>query len=250
METIVEDTPTYQRQQQQQRQQQRRQRPIMTTTPQAMINSPTRRQHKSNDFDDDFDEDDDATTTTTNNNYDDDNNNDSNNDNSNNNNDEITIGGIKKSTKKSVRRLVEMDPPSSVFMTFLMVLTKYVIYVLIAFFCFKQMNKNIFYPLFELSNADYTLKTVVRDIFIGYERPLNHKSAASVREIENRKKLTADENHLKRKLEFREKQKRKFHEKLGLNHDDERERAEIKKMKKLMSEKQRQSSANNAHNEL
>ena len=81
----------------------------------------------------------------------------------------------------------------------------------------------MFNPLLSLSNADYSLKTIVRDVFYGYEKPKNAKAASSVRDIEHKKKLLADESHLKRKLEHRDRKRQKLHEKLGLNHEDEME---------------------------
>ena len=115
---------------------------------------------------------------------------------------------------------------------------KMVCFGILAFFVAKAVYANVVYPLVSLSNADYTLKTVVRDVFYGYEKPRTVKTAASsVRDIEREKKRLADEMHLKRKLEHREKKRKKLHEKLGLNHEEEMEnwRRETEKRKKKRS---------------
>ena len=116
---------------------------------------------------------------------------------------------------------------------------KMVCFGILAFFVAKALYANVVYPLVSLSNADYTLKTVVRDVFYGYEKPPRtvKTAASSVRDIEREKKRLADETHLKRKLEHREKKRKKLHEKLGLNHEEEMEnwRRETEKRKKKRS---------------
>ena len=116
---------------------------------------------------------------------------------------------------------------------------KMVCFGILAFFVAKAVYANVVYPLVSLSNADYTLKTVVRDVFYGYEKPPRtvKTAASSVRDIEREKKRLADEMHLKRKLEHREKKRKKLHEKLGLNHEEEMEnwRRETEKRKKKRS---------------
>ena len=76
-------------------------------------------------------------------------------------------------------------------------------YAIFIFYVGKEFHRNVFNPLLSLSNADYSLKTIVRDVFYGYEKPKNAKAASSVRDIEREKKRLADETHLKRKLEHR-----------------------------------------------
>ena len=116
---------------------------------------------------------------------------------------------------------------------------KMVCFGILAFFVAKAVYANVVHPLVSLSNADYTLKTVVRDVFYGYEKPPRtvKTAASSVRDIEREKKRLADETRLKRKLEHRERKRKKLHEKLGLNHEEEMEnwRRETEKRKKKRS---------------
>ena len=116
---------------------------------------------------------------------------------------------------------------------------KMVCFGILAFFVAKAVYANVVYPLVSLSNADYTLKTVVRDVFYGYEKPPRtvKTAASSVRDIEREKKRLADETRLKRNLEHRERKRKKLHEKLGLNHEEEMEnwRRETEKRKKKRS---------------
>ena len=116
---------------------------------------------------------------------------------------------------------------------------KMVCFGILAFFVAKAVYANVVYPLVSLSNADYTLKTVVRDVFYGYEKPPRtvKTAASSVRDIEREKKRLADETRLKRTLEHRERKRKKLHEKLGLNHEEEMEnwRRETEKRKKKRS---------------
>ena len=125
--------------------------------------------------------------------------------------------------------------------------TKMVCFGILALFVAKAVYANVVHPLVSLSNADYTLKTVVRDVFYGYEKPPRtvKTAASSVRDIEREKKRLADETRLKRKLEHREKKRKKLHEKLGLNHEEEVEnwRRESEKRKKKRS-------TGSAHGEL
>jgi len=77
----------------------------------------------------------------------------------------------------------------------------------------------------------------LRDVFYGYEKPKhkNAKAASSVKDVERKTRILADENHLKRKLEHREKKRQKLHEKLGLNHEIEMKiwRNKMEQMKKI-----------------
>ena len=117
----------------------------------------------------------------------------------------------------------DIDPPPSVLVRAIEKAIKCACYAIFIFYVGKEFHRNVFNPLLSLSNADYSLKTIVRDVFYGYEKPKNRKAASSVRDIEHKKKLLADESHLKRKLEHRDRKRQKLHEKLGLNHEDEME---------------------------
>ena len=117
----------------------------------------------------------------------------------------------------------DIDPPPSVLVRAIEKAIKCACYAIFIFYVGKEFHRNVFNPLLSLSNADYSLKTIVRDVFYGYEKPKNAKAASSVRDIEHKKKLLADESHLKRKLEHRDRKRQKLHEKLGLNHEDEME---------------------------
>merc|ERR1712100_568076 len=58
--------------------------------------------------------------------------------------------------------------------------TKMVCFGILALFVAKAVYANVVHPLVSLSNADYTLKTVVRDVFYVYEKPPRTvKTAAS-----------------------------------------------------------------------
>lgn len=116
-----------------------------------------------------------------------------------------------------------IDPPPSLLVRAIEKAIKCACYAIVIFYLGKAFHRNVFNPLLSLSNADYSLKTIVRDVFYGYEKPKNRKAASSVRDIEHKKKLLADESHLKRKLEHRDRKRQKLHEKLGLNHEDEME---------------------------
>ena len=116
-----------------------------------------------------------------------------------------------------------IDPPPSLLVRAIEKAIKCACYAIVIFYVGKAFHRNVFNPLLSLSNADYSLKTIVRDVFYGYEKPKNRKAASSVRDIEHKKKLLADESHLKRKLEHRDRKRQKLHEKLGLNHEDEME---------------------------
>ena len=116
-----------------------------------------------------------------------------------------------------------IDPPPSLLVRAIEKAIKCACYAIVIFYLGKAFHRNVFNPLLSLSNADYSLKTIVRDVFYGYEKPKNRKAASSVRDIEHKKKLLADESHLKRKLEHRDRKRQKVHEKLGLNHEDEME---------------------------
>ena len=116
-----------------------------------------------------------------------------------------------------------IDPPPSLLVRAIEKAIKCACYAIVIFYVGKVFHRNVFNPLLSLSNADYSLKTIVRDVFYGYEKPKNRKAASSVRDIEHKKKLLADESHLKRKLEHRDRKRQKLHEKLGLNHEDEME---------------------------
>ena len=116
-----------------------------------------------------------------------------------------------------------IDPPPSLLVRAIEKAIKCACYAIVIFYLGKAFHRNVFNPLLSLSNADYSLKTIVRDVFYGYEKPKNAKAASSVRDIEHKKKLLADESHLKRKLEHRDRKRQKLHEKLGLNHEDEME---------------------------
>ena len=116
-----------------------------------------------------------------------------------------------------------IDPPPSLLVRAIEKAIKCACYAIVIFYVGKEFHRNVFNPLLSLSNADYSLKTIVRDVFYGYEKPKNRKAASSVRDIEHKKKLLADESHLKRKLEHRDRKRQKLHEKLGLNHEDEME---------------------------
>ncbi len=116
-----------------------------------------------------------------------------------------------------------IDPPPSLLVRAIEKAIKCACYAIVIFYVGKGFHRNVFNPLLSLSNADYSLKTIVRDVFYGYEKPKNRKAASSVRDIEHKKKLLADESHLKRKLEHRDRKRQKLHEKLGLNHEDEME---------------------------
>ena len=117
----------------------------------------------------------------------------------------------------------DIDPPPSLLVRAIEKAIKCACYAIVIFYVGKEFHRNVFNPLLSLSNADYSLKTIVRDVFYGYEKPKNRKAASSVRDIEHKKKLFADESHLKRKLEHRDRKRQKLHEKLGLNHEDEME---------------------------
>jgi hypothetical protein len=117
----------------------------------------------------------------------------------------------------------DIDPPPSLLVRAFEKAIKCACYAIVIFYLGKAFHRNVFNPLLSLSNADYSLKTIVRDVFYGYEKPKNRKAASSVRDIEHKKKLLADESHLKRKLEHRDRKRQKLHEKLGLNHEDEME---------------------------
>ena len=117
----------------------------------------------------------------------------------------------------------DIDPPPSLLVRAIEKAIKCACYAIVIFYLGKAFHRNVFNPLLSLSNADYSLKTIVRDVFYGYEKPKNRKAASSVRDIEHKKKLLADESHLKRKLEHRDRKRQKLHEKLGLNHEDEME---------------------------
>ncbi|CAL6359373.1 unnamed protein product [Bathycoccus prasinos] len=117
----------------------------------------------------------------------------------------------------------DIDPPPSLLVRAIEKAIKCACYAIVIFYVGKEFHRNVFNPLLSLSNADYSLKTIVRDVFYGYEKPKNRKAASSVRDIEHKKKLLADESHLKRKLEHRDRKRQKLHEKLGLNHEDEME---------------------------
>jgi len=124
--------------------------------------------------------------------------------------------------------------------------TKMVCFGILALFVAKAVYANVVHPLVSLSNADYTLKTVVRDVFYGYEKPRTVKTAASsVRDIEREKKRLADETHLKRKLEHREKKRKKLHEKLGLNHEEE-----VENWRRKSEKREKKRSTGSAHGEL
>ncbi len=116
-----------------------------------------------------------------------------------------------------------IDPPPSLLVRAFEKAIKCACYAIVIFYLGKAFHQNVFNPLLSLSNADYSLKTIVRDVFYGYEKPKNRKAASSVRDIEHKKKLLADESHLKRKLVHRDRKRQKLHEKLGLNHEDEME---------------------------
>ena len=117
----------------------------------------------------------------------------------------------------------DIDPPPSLLVRAIEKAIKCACYAIVIFYVGKEFHRNVLNPLLSLSNADYSLKTIVRDVFYGYEKPKNRKAASSVRDIEHKKKLLADESHLKRKLEHRDRKRQKLHEKLGLNHEDEME---------------------------
>jgi len=118
---------------------------------------------------------------------------------------------------------------------------------ILALFVAKAVYANVVHPLVSLSNADYTLKTVVRDVFYGYEKPPRtvKTAASSVRDIEREKKRLADETHLKRKLEHREKKRKKLHEKLGLNHEEE-----VENWRRKSEKRKKKRSTGSAHGEL
>jgi len=117
----------------------------------------------------------------------------------------------------------DIDPPPSRLVRTIEKAIKCACYAIVLMYLGKEFHRNVFNPLLSLSNADYSFKTIVRDVLYGYEKPKNAKAASSVREIEHKKKLLADESHLKRKLEHRDRKRQKLHEKLGLNHEDEME---------------------------
>ena len=125
--------------------------------------------------------------------------------------------------------------------------TKMVCFGILALFVAKAVYANVVHPLVSLSNADYTLKTVVRDVFYGYEKPPRtvKTAASSVRDIEREKKRLADETHLKRKLEHREKKRKKLHEKLGLNHEEE-----VENWRRKSEKREKKRSTGSAHGEL
>ena len=125
--------------------------------------------------------------------------------------------------------------------------TKMVCFGILALFVAKAVYANVVHPLVSLSNADYTLKTVVRDVFYGYEKPPRtvKTAASSVRDIEREKKRLADETHLKRKLEHREKKRKKLHEKLGLNHEEE-----VENWRRKSEKRKKKRSTGSAHGEL
>ena len=125
--------------------------------------------------------------------------------------------------------------------------TKMVCFGILALFVAKAVYANVVHPLVSLSNADYTLKTVVRDVFYGYEKPPRtvKTAASSVRDIEREKKRLADETRLKRKLEHREKKRKKLHEKLGLNHEEE-----VENWRRKSEKREKKRSTGSAHGEL
>ena len=125
--------------------------------------------------------------------------------------------------------------------------TKMVCFGILALFVAKAVYANVVHPLVSLSNADYTLKTVVRDVFYGYEKPPRtvKTAASSVRDIEREKKRLADETRLKRKLEHREKKRKKLHEKLGLNHEEE-----VENWRRKSEKRKKKRSTGSAHGEL
>ncbi|CAL6378847.1 unnamed protein product [Bathycoccus prasinos] len=101
-----------------------------------------------------------------------------------------------------------IDPPPSLLVRAIEKAIKCACYAIVIFYVGKAFHRNVFNPLLSLSNADYSLKTIVRDVFYGYEKPKNRKAASSVRDIEHKKK---------------DRKRQKLHEKLGLNHEDEME---------------------------
>jgi hypothetical protein len=131
----------------------------------------------------------------------------------------------------------DLDPPPSCFVRAIERAIKCFCYGVVLLYLGKEFHRNVCSPLMSLSNADYTFKTVVRDVFYGYEKPKhkNAKAASSVKDVERKTRILADENHLKRKLEQREKKRQKLHEKLGLNHEIEMEiwRKKMEQMKKI-----------------
>jgi len=131
----------------------------------------------------------------------------------------------------------DLDPPPSVLVRAIEKAIKYFCYGIVLLYLGKEFHRNVCSPLMSLSNADYTFKTVLRDVFYGYEKPKhkNAKAASSVKDVERKTRILADENHLKRKLEHREKKRQKLHEKLGLNHEIEMKiwRNKMEQMKKI-----------------
>ena len=131
----------------------------------------------------------------------------------------------------------DLDPPPSVLVRAIEKAIKCFCYGVVLLYLGKEFHRNVCSPLMSLSNADYTFKTVLRDVFYGYEKPKhkNAKAASSVKDVERKTRILADENHLKRKLEHREKKRQKLHEKLGLNHEVEMEiwRKKMEQMKKI-----------------
>jgi hypothetical protein len=134
----------------------------------------------------------------------------------------------------------DLDPPPSVLVRAIEKAIKCFCYGVVLLYLGKEFHRNVCSPLMSLSNADYTFKTVLRDVFYGYEKPKhkNAKAASSVKDVERKTRILADENHLKRKLEHREKTRQKLHEKLGLNHEIEmkiwrKKMEQMKKIKKL-----------------
>jgi len=131
----------------------------------------------------------------------------------------------------------DLDPPPSVLVRAIEKAIKCFCYGVVLLYLGKEFHRNVCSPLMSLSNADYTFKTVLRDVFYGYEKPKhkNAKAASSVKDVERKTRILADENHLKRKLEHREKKRQKLHEKLGLNHEIEMKiwRNKMEQMKKI-----------------
>ncbi len=158
---------------------------------------------------------------------------------------EFTTTTTNKLTKheRLIRRGInpyDLDPPPSVLVRAIEKAIKCFCYGVVLLYLGKEFHRNVCSPLMSLSNADYTFKTVLRDVFYGYEKPKhkNAKAASSVKDVERKTRILADENHLKRKLEHREKKRQKLHEKLGLNHEIEmkiwrKKMEQMKKIKKL-----------------
>ena len=131
----------------------------------------------------------------------------------------------------------DLDPPPSMLVRAIEKAIKCFCFGIVLLYLGKEFHRNVCSPLMSLSNADYTFKTVLRDVFYGYEKPKhkNAKAVSSVKDVERKTRILADENHLKRKLVHREKKRQKLHEKLGLNHEIEMEiwRKKMEQMKKI-----------------